>query len=157
MTNSVYIAGSCKNVKAVKYLMTKIESWGHRITFDWTGSNNNNDIGEYVKKDIDGIQECDNFVYCMDGIKSRGKYFELGYATALNKPIIIYILPTHYYMTNAGSVDNVGNSDMLPSDMLPFDMIIENDSVFIKSRMYPILSNIDELKTWLDEKHFHRV
>lgn len=142
MTNNVYIAGSCKNRKAVKNLMTEIEGLGYNIIFDWTVRDKNNDINRYVQEDIGGIKECDNFVYCMDGSKSRGKYFELGYAAALGKRIGIYLLPTYYRVTN----------DTCGPDTLPFDVIIENDSIFVKSRMYPILSNTEELKIWLCAK-----
>jgi hypothetical protein len=141
MTNNVYIAGSYKNRKAVKGLMEEIEKWGYHITFDWTIHTKDEDIGKYVQGDIEGIKDCDHFIYCMDGTRSRGKYFELGYAWALGKRIGIYLLPTFYQMTN----------DIYSPDTPPFDIIIENDSVFIKSRMYPILSNIDELKTWLSD------
>lgn len=144
MTNNVYVAGSCKNRKAVRTLITEIEKWDCKVIFDWTVRDENNDIVRYVQEDIRGIEECDNFVYCMDGSKSRGKYFELGYATALGKRIGIYLLPNRYNITNG----------IYNQDIPPFSVIMENDSIFIKSRMYPILSNMDELRTWLsgDEK-----
>lgn len=133
----VYIAGSCKNRTAIKGLMSEIESFGHQITVDWTIRRSNNDTKEFVEEDIKGLQECDRFIYCMDGIKSRGKYFELGYAAALNKNIGIYLLPTYYEVINPNS------------ENLPFSIIIENESVFIRSKMFPILRTIDELKMWL--------
>lgn len=139
MRNNVYIAGSCKNRKAVKALMTDIENWGFNVIFDWTVRDGNNDISRYVQEDIRGIKDCDNFVYCMDGSKSRGKYFELGYASALDKRIGIYLLPNRYNIA----------SNTYNQDTLPFSVIIENDSIFIKSRMYPILSDANKLKTWL--------
>ncbi len=135
MKNNVYVAGSCKNRVATKNLMDDIKKWGFNIAFDWT--NRTNDIVDDLKEDIKGLIECDCFIYCMDGIKSRGKYFELGYVSALNKPIGIYLLPTYYHIINPNSED------------LPFSIIIENESVFIRSRIYPILNNIDELKKWL--------
>ncbi len=139
MVNNVYIAGSCKNKNAVKDLMVKIETWDCRIVFDWTVSDKNYDVKRYVQEDIEAIKLCDNFIYCMDGIKSRGKYFELGYAAALGKRIGIYLLPNCYYV-----MDNVCSQDTLP-----FSVIMENDSVFIKSKMYTVLSTIEELRTWL--------
>jgi hypothetical protein len=142
MVNKVYIAGSCKNRKAIKRLMSDIENWGHKIIFDWTVRDEKKDLNIYVQEDIIGMKECDNFIYCMDGSKSRGKYFELGYATALGKRIGIYLLPTYYHITN----------NLCKSDRPPFDIIIENESIFIKSIRYPILSDIFELKMWLDIK-----
>jgi len=139
MTNNVYVAGSCKNRKAVGSLMRDIESWGYKVTFDWTGRDEKDAVNQYVREDIRGIEECDNFIYCMDGSRSRGKYFELGYATALGKRIGIYLLPTYYHVIN-------GTCGL---DAPPFDVIMENDSIFIKSRMYPIFSDANELRKWL--------
>lgn len=139
MANNIYVAGSCKNRKAVRTLITEIEKWDCKVVLDWTVRDENNDIVRYVQEDIGGIEKCDNFVYCMDGSKSRGKYFELGYATALGKRIGIYLLPNRYNITNG----------IYNQDTSPFSVIIENDSIFIKSRMYPILNNMDELKAWL--------
>lgn len=142
MANNVYIAGSCKNRKAIKCLMTDVENWGNKITVDWTARDENNDVDLYVREDIGGIKECDNFIYCMDGLRSRGKYFELGYAAALGKRIGIYLLPTYYHIMN----------NSCSSDKPPFDIIIENESIFIKSMMYPVLRDANELKIWLDIK-----
>ena len=36
MKNNVYIAGSWKNRIVIKQLMKDIESWGYKITVDWT-------------------------------------------------------------------------------------------------------------------------
>ncbi len=143
MTNNVYIAGSCKNRKGVRDLMTEIENFGYRVAFDWTVGDKNNDMIKHVQKYIMGIKECDNFVYCMDGSISRDKYFELGYAAALGKRIGIYLLPNRYNIVN-----NVYNKDVPP-----FSIIIENDSIFIKFMSYPILNNISELTTWLGDVH----
>lgn len=142
MKNDIYIAGSCKSRKAIKNLMTEMESWGCHIIFDWTVRDKNNDMSTYVQEDIKGIKECDNFIYCMDGSKSRGKYFELGYATALNKRIAIYLLPTYYHI----------NDGVYGPDIPPFDIIIENDSIFINSGTYIILSDMEKLKIWLGAK-----
>jgi nucleoside 2-deoxyribosyltransferase len=139
MTSNVYIAGSCKSRKAIKCLMTDIENWGYKVTFDWTIRVENKDVNLFVQEDIGGMKECDNFIFCIDGSKSRGKYFELGYAAALDKRIGIYLLPNYYHVMNGEC----------SQDMPPFDIIIENDSIFIKSGMFPILGNKEELKTWL--------
>ena len=137
MKNNVYIAGSWKNRDAVKRLMNDIENFGYKITYDWTNHKGSDKAKDHVEEDIEGLKECDCLIYCMDGIRSRGKYFELGYVTALGKPVAIYLLPTYYNVIN-------------PNDEnLPFNIIIENESVFIRSRIYPILHTIDELKSWL--------
>ena len=142
MKTKVYIAGSCRSRVAIGFLMSKIEDWGYEIAFDWTVHMEDGDASEYVQEDIKRLRECDLLVYCMDGIKSRGKYFELGYAFALNKPIGIYLLPTYYRVIN-------------PNDeTLPFNVMMENESVFIRSKMCPILHSDNELKTWLANAKF---
>ncbi len=137
MKNSIYMAGSWKNRVAIRQLMNDIESLGYKITVNWTNRKMTDDAKIAAEENIKGLRECDCLVYCMDGIRSRGKYFELGYATALSKSIGIYLLPTYYNVINPNSED------------LPFSMILENESVFIRSRNYPILRDMDELKNWL--------
>lgn len=135
MKNNVYVAGSWKNRYAAKCLMKDIENLGCKITVDWTVHKKRDNVTDYVKEYIKGLQECDYFIYCMDGIKSLGKNFELGYATALGKPIAIYLLS--------------GNIFGLSIDKVPFDKIVERESVFIRSNMYLVIRTIDELKNWL--------
>lgn len=137
MKNNVYVAGSLKNRVAIKKLMNSIENWGYKITADWTNYKDGDSAKYGAEESVQGLKECDCLIYCMDGVKSRGKYFELGYVSALGKPITIYFLPNNYYITD------------LNCDTLPFNVIIENESVFIRSGMYPVMYTIDELKTWL--------
>lgn len=135
MKNNVYIAGSWKNREAVKRLMKDIEEWGCKITVDWTNHKRKDNLMEYVQEYIKGLQECDHFIYCMDGIKSIGKNFELGYATALGKPIGIYLFDGNIFGPNM--------------EKISFDKIIEKESVFVRANMYQIIRTIDELKNWL--------
>lgn len=134
----VYIAGSCKNRVITRRLMDEIKTWGHEIVLDWTTcrisdvlfanttrKNNDRDI-ECVKEDIKELKECECLIFCMDSFKSRGKYFELGYATAMSKPIGIFLFPS-----------------------LSLSDAMKDESILIRSKIYPILHNVDELKTWL--------
>jgi nucleoside 2-deoxyribosyltransferase len=139
MKNNIYMSGSWKNRVAIRQLMNDMENLSYKIVVNWTNRKITDDARIAAEQNIKGLQECDCLIYCMDGIRSRGKYFELGYATALGKPIAIYLLPTYYNVIN-------------PNDEhMPFNIVLENESVFIRSRVYTILCNIDELKNWLSD------
>jgi len=139
MKNNIYMAGSWKNRVAIRQLMNDMENLGYKITVNWPNRKITDDAKIAAEENLKGLRECDCLIYCMDGIRSRGKYFELGYATALSKPIGIYLLPTYYNVINPNHED------------IPFSVVLENESVFIRSRTYPILCNIDELKNWLSD------
>lgn len=143
MKSNVYVSGSCKNRGAVKKLMDDIENRGYRVAVDWTSRKLVDNVKDHVEEDIKALKECDCFIYCMDGIKSRGKYFELGYVASMEKPIAIYLLPS-YYITNTDG------------DIMPFDVIIENESVFVKTGAYSVYRDIDELETWLSNIPFFK-
>ena len=140
MKNNIYIAGAWKNRLTIKHLMNDIENWGYKIIVDWTSHMASDNPKDNVEENIKGLLSSDCLLFCMDGIRSRGKYFELGYATALDKPVGIYLLSTYYDVNNSCG-------DKLS---LPFDIIIENESIYIRSRMFPIMQTIDELKKWLE-------
>lgn len=135
MNNNVYIAGSWKNRIEVRNLMNDIESWGYNITVDWTNHVGKDNLVAYVQEYIKGMQECDYFIYCMDGIKSIGKNFELGYATALGKHIGIYLFNNKTFGPNM--------------ETTPYNKIIQKECAFIRADIYKILRTIDELKNWL--------
>lgn len=131
----VYIAGSFKNRPKIKDIMDAIESWGFYVAIDWTKHQEKGGARQYAEEDLKGLKECDCLIYCMDSNHSRGKNFELGYITALGKPIIIYIIPG----------DHV--SDIYK---LPIDSLIDKECVFIRARLYPIITSMDDLRLWLD-------
>lgn len=133
----VYIAGSWKSRLVIKTLMNKIEMMGHKIVVDWTEHKLSGFAKEYAAEDIKGLQECDCLIYCMDGIDSRGKNFELGYATAIGKPIAIYML----------NLNSIVHIPIELSGILKY--YIDKECIFIRANLYPILDTIDELKLWL--------
>jgi len=135
MKNNVYIAGSWKNRIVIKQLMKDIESWGYKITVDWTEHKRKENIMEYAQEYLKGLKECDYFVYCMDGIKSIGKNFELGYATALDKHVGVYVFDNNIFGPNLKNVS--------------FDKIVDKECIFIRANMYQVLHTLDELKNWL--------
>ena len=134
MTNNVYISGSWKNRDVVRCLMEDIENWGYSIIIDWT-NHRKKDILNYAHEYIKALKECDCMIYCMDGIKSIGKSFELGYATALDKPVGIYLLKDNVFGPNRETTS--------------LDKILEKECLFIRANFYKILYSIDELKNWL--------
>jgi hypothetical protein len=128
----VYVAGSFKNYTKIKSIMDDIESWGFSITVDWTKHQEEGNAKQYAEEDLKGLKECDCLIYCLDSNHSRGKNFELGYITALEKPIIIYIM----------TGDDI--------EKLPIDSLIDKECVFIRARLYPIINSMEELRLWLD-------
>jgi nucleoside 2-deoxyribosyltransferase len=131
----VYIAGSLKNRSKIKCIMDDIESWGFDIAVDWTRHQEKGGARQYAEEDLKGLKECDCLIYCMDSNHSRGKNFELGYITALGKPIIIYIIP---------------GDEVSDRERPPIDSLIDKECVFIRARLYPIINSMDELRLWLD-------
>lgn len=135
MNNNVYIAGSWINRIEVKNLMSSIESWGYNISVDWTNHVGKDKLVEYVQEYMKGIKECDYFVYCMDGIKSIGKNFELGYATALDKKIGIYLFSNKTFGPNM--------------ETTPLNKIMNKECAFVRANIYQMIHTIEELKNWL--------
>lgn len=133
----VYVAGSCKNISSVKDVMNEIETMGHEIATDWTKHKRSGPTKLYAEEDIKALQECDCLLYCMDGIPSRGKNFELGYVTALKKPIAIYML----------NLDSIAHVPIETPGILKY--YIDKECVFIRADMYPIFHTMDELRSWL--------
>lgn len=148
--NNVYITGSWKNREAIKCLMCDIEKLGNKIAVDWTEHKGKENVKNYAQEIIKGLQECDCFIYCMDGIKSIGKNFELGFAAALNRPIAIYILNNKNINNESDSDGNKCLNLFGPNmDTTPFDKMVGKECIFIQAKMYPILCTFDELITWL--------
>ena len=133
---TIYVAGSLKNMSIIKNIMEEIESWGYDIAVDWTMHQEKGGTKQYAEEDLKGLKECDCLIYSMDSNHSRGKNFELGYITALEKPIVIYIIPDD---------DTVSSTDKLSIDSL-----IDKECIFIRAKLYPILNSMNELRLWLD-------
>jgi len=133
----VYIAGSCKNVSIVKAVMNDIETMGYEIAIDWTKHKRSGPAKLYADEDIKALQECDCLLYCMDGISSRGKNFELGYVTALGKPIAIYM----------PNLDSIAHIPIETPGILKY--YIDKECIFIRANIYPIFYTTDELRSWL--------
>ena len=90
----IYVAGSWEDRKDVKAIMWRLECDGHVITEDWTKHEDPALGHEYCIKDMQGIDECDVFVMYLSKKKSFGKAFEMGFASAKDKHIIVFGDPT---------------------------------------------------------------
>lgn len=113
MKTNIYVAGSLRNISKIKNIM------------DEKGTK------QCAEEDIKGLKECDCLIYCMDSNHSRGKNFELGYITALGKPIIIYIMPGEEI-----------------SEKLPIDSLIDNECIFIRAKLrHKIITFKNKTKT----------
>ena len=134
----VYVAGSWKNRLAIKQLMENIEEWGYIVIVDWTKHQEKGGAKQYAAEDLKGLQECDCLIYCMDSNHSRGKNFELGYITALCKPVIIYIMSDEEI--------NV----CLDMKTIHIDSLIDKECIFVKARLYPIIGSLENLRLWIE-------
>src|SRR3972149_5757480 len=147
MKNNVYIAGSWKNRNDVKHLMDEIEEWGCKIMVEWTNHKKKDNIIDYVQEYIKGLQECDCFVYCMDGIKSIGKTFELGYVTALNNPVGLFILEKECIYIRANIYQIIRTIDELKNwllDIVPSKSDINKSEIISDVNKSEIISDVNK-------------
>ena len=88
-------------------MMNMLLGEGYRIAVDWTWHAEEGKSLEYASEDLMGVIGCDVFVF-IDGIRSTGKFVELGIALGIDKPIIIYRpdrKPTNVFL-KAGKLGN---------------------------------------------------
>lgn len=140
----VYVAGSWKNKFLIRILMDEIEMMGYKVVADWTKHQVSGHTKEYAAEDLKGLQECDCLIYCLDGIPSRDKNFELGYVTALGKPAAIYML----------NLTSIAHIPIETPGIIKY--YIDKECIFIRANMYPIIYTIDELKSWLSNKRLDK-
>ena len=108
----VYVAGSWDDRLEVRELMNVLEFEGHFITEDWTKHEDQGLGHEYCIKDIQGMDKCDIFVMFLSGKKSFGKAFEMGYAHAKDKHIIVFgdpVFATSVFFKMSGTQYLYGN------------------------------------------------
>lgn len=98
----LYVASKFEHKPLARAVMDFLELNGHTITCDWTKHEwpehyegkelYSKDIkltNFFASNDLNGIQEADAIIVLYAGIKGPGMSFEMGYAKALNKPIIM--------------------------------------------------------------------
>ena len=93
----VYVAGKWDQKACVRNVVSKLESYGHTITYRWFDIEHDNDCATdlrrtYADADIEGVRTADAVVLLMDdpAYAYRGTFTELGAALALDKPVHLY-------------------------------------------------------------------
>lgn len=101
---SFYLAGPSRIYPECRFHMRRLIALGYRLTFDWTleiehlartGSHSLSPEA-IVEVDLRGVQEADVLVLVLEPeVPTVGAWVELGYALALNKPVVAYLLGSH--------------------------------------------------------------
>jgi len=94
---SVYVAAKFDDRERVRALQTKLRQAGYTITHDWTAHEANladktrAQFQEDAKRDRAGIQAADVVIFIMDDVEYafRGTFYEMGYADALYRHVVI--------------------------------------------------------------------
>lgn len=96
----VYIATKLANTEQYDQVRSLLMDLGHQITYDWTmhGSvkeTSSERLREVGQREEKGIREAELVIGLLTG--GRGTHWELGFASGLNKPIILLGDPeTHF-------------------------------------------------------------
>jgi nucleoside 2-deoxyribosyltransferase len=90
----IYISTKFQDIKIFNKISKICEEIGINY-FNWTQHKNYKKISDKEKlkqaqEDIHAIDNCDLFILVFNGVLGKGMMFELGYAYAKNKPIVIY-------------------------------------------------------------------
>jgi len=102
MKKKIYVAAKFEKKDEALNLMNVLKNNGYHITCDWTKhewpehyqkqelySKNIEITNAFAEADIKGVTDADIVIVLYHGIKGPGMSFEMGYATALNKPVYI--------------------------------------------------------------------
>ena len=92
----IYIATKFEDVTEYKELENILVSDGHSITCDWTAHKSVHPFSDdrpicrsQSEEDLSGIRNSDVVILLYNGKKGSGMSFEIGYATALNKKVVM--------------------------------------------------------------------
>lgn len=113
----LYVAGSSTEMARVREFQRLAVAAGWKITHDWTavveGQGDGNPVDAtpeqceaWADADLRGVREADIVVFLLprDGSKSRGTYFEFGFATGIGKETITVATPACVSIFNAKAV-----------------------------------------------------
>ncbi|MHA1170206.1 MAG: hypothetical protein ACTSRU_20455 [Candidatus Hodarchaeales archaeon] len=85
-----YIAGKFEEKEEIRKRMDIIESFGHKITHDWTHEKKDYDSKRSAKLAVKGVLDCDFLVIIAEKeLQYRGTYTELGLAIGSGKIVFI--------------------------------------------------------------------
>ena len=90
--SKVYIASTWENRKLLRPTAKHLTTWyNHEVTSTWIYRDNGESAEIEAHRDLVDIDRCDTFVLWPDEKRkhSTGKFFELGYAFAKGKRIIV--------------------------------------------------------------------
>lgn len=89
-----YVAAGFQYAEFAKSLMEELKKDGWEITYDWTQHGGSTveertmkNLGLWADNEMDGVAQADVVIVRLPGLK--GTHFEMGYAAALGKPIVI--------------------------------------------------------------------
>ncbi|MCD4666931.1 nucleoside 2-deoxyribosyltransferase [archaeon] len=87
----IYVAGKFEKKDLILDIYEKIKKLGHEVSYDWTTHkpikpyNENKEIAQkYTQEDIDGVRDCDVFIFIIDEALGTGMHVELGAAITLS-------------------------------------------------------------------------
>jgi len=99
MQGKYYVATTLDNADQAQLVISKLEKFGHEVTYDWT-THGKIDVKdqetikiakEVAKKELQGVMDADVLIVLYPG--GGGTHIEFGAALALNKPIIFVAPP----------------------------------------------------------------
>lgn len=88
----IYIAATFEKKDYMLKLFKMIKDhFAVELSCDWSTHNGRSylEMLRYIEADKKGIREADLIIFINDGQRTIGKHFELGYAVAFNKPVIM--------------------------------------------------------------------
>lgn len=90
----LFLAASGQDRLMAREAIHSLRSWGHQV-FDWTidpGWENPEDADpqRIATTDIEAVRNCEGLIWMVSDKPSSGAPFEVGYAHALGKPVVVY-------------------------------------------------------------------
>ena len=138
----VYIATKFEDTEIYNNLKNKLEVKGYEITCDWTKHKKVHPFSENKElcysqslEDVIGIEQADVMILLYNGKKGSGMSFEIGYATALGKKILMY----------APNNENISTED--------YSMFVHLENfihVKSKTQLFDVLLNIEKGESLLN-------
>jgi len=104
---SLYIASSLLNKERVQSIRNYFLDKGIPISYDWTAHGFVEDLDELpniAEKELDGVRQADCILMILPA--RNGSHFEIGYAMAQNKPIVILNDQDDYVPTSFHFLDS---------------------------------------------------
>jgi hypothetical protein len=85
---NIYVSGSIRDIPYVRSVQNFVESYGHKITHDWTAFTGAKDDASEAGRQMIAIDDCEHFI-CILHPRLKAGWIELGVALAWLKPITV--------------------------------------------------------------------